>query len=251
MIYLYTYVFTFGLILGSFYNVVSLRVPLKESIVSPPSHCPNCEKRLRAHELIPVFSYLIQKGQCRKCGYKISPFYPFFELLTALLFVYAFYHIGFQNELIIAWVFISLLVIITITDLHYQLIPNKILLFFLIILVPLRAIIPTDPWYDAYLGGLVGFTVLLLIALVSKGGMGGGDIKLFGVIGLALGVSGTLMTLFLAALIGSIVGVIFMFFGKVKKGVPFAFGPFIALGALISYFFKDDLITWYIQTFFI
>ncbi|MGP4071706.1 prepilin peptidase [Piscibacillus sp. B03] len=247
MLFIYLYITILALILGSFYNVVGLRVPLKESIVSPPSHCPWCEKRLRAYELVPVFSYLFQKGKCRRCESRISPLYPFFEALTAILFLLSFYHIGFQLELIVAWVFVSLLVIITITDVHYQLIPNRILLFFLSILVPLRIIIPTDPWYDAFLGAIVGFVLLFLIALLSKGGMGGGDIKLFGVIGLVLGLEGTLMTLFFASLLGAIIGVILMMFGKVKRGVPFAFGPFIAAGAIIAYFYHETLINWYLN----
>lgn len=219
-----------------------------QSIVSPPSHCPNCQHRLRAYELIPVVSYIIQRGACRHCQTTISPLYPLFELITALLFVLSFQQLGFQWELIVAWVFVSLLVIITITDVHYQLIPNRILLFFVIILILLRTFIQTEPWYDAFLGGIVGFTLLLLIALVSKGGMGGGDIKLFGVIGLVLGLSGTLMTLFIAALLGSFVGLLLMAFGKVKKGVPFAFGPFIAAAAIIVYFFQESIVEWYIQT---
>ncbi|GEL78146.1 prepilin peptidase [Tenuibacillus multivorans] len=251
MLFIYLYVTILGLMLGSFYNVVGIRVPRRESIVSPPSHCPKCEKRLRVHELIPVFSYVFQKGKCRHCQERISPLYPLFELLTAFLFGMAFYYFGFQLELIVAWALISLLVIITITDIHYQLIPNRILSYFVIILIILRLFVQTDPWYDAYLGGMVGFVLLLIIALISRGGMGGGDIKLFGVIGLVLGVKGTLMILFLASLLGAVIGFILMVFGKVKKGVPFAFGPFIALGAILTYFYQNDIIEWYTQTFFL
>ncbi|WP_175615026.1 prepilin peptidase [Piscibacillus halophilus] len=249
MLLIYLYITILGLILGSFYNVVGLRVPLKKSIVSPPSHCPDCKKQLRAYELIPFISYVFQKGKCRHCHTRISWTYPFFEVLTAGLFILAFFHIGFQLELLMAWIFVSLLIIITITDVHYQLIPNRILLFFLILIVPLRLMIQTDPWYDAFLGGIVGFGLLFLIALLSKGGMGGGDIKLFGVIGLVLGLQGTLITLFLATLLGAFIGCILMLFGKVKKGVPFAFGPFIAAAAIITYFYQDGLIEWYMTTF--
>ncbi|MFD2639238.1 prepilin peptidase [Piscibacillus salipiscarius] len=247
MIWIYLYITVLALILGSFYNVVGLRVPLRESIIRPPSHCPSCEKRLKAYELIPVISFVIQKGRCRHCQTRISPLYPFFELVTAVLFVLAFERIGFQMELIVAWVFVSLLVIITITDLHYQLIPNRILLFFLAVLVPLRLIIPTEPWYDAFLGAVIGFGLLFFIALLSKGGMGGGDIKLFGVIGLVLGLEGTMLTLFFASILGAIIGIILMFSGKIKRGVPFAFGPFIAAGAILAYFYHDLLIDWYIN----
>lgn len=250
MIYIYLYIAILGLILGSFYNVVGLRIPKGESIISPPSHCPSCHKRLKFFELIPVFSYIFQKGQCRNCHSKISPIYPLFEGLTAILFLYSFYTIGFDLELIIAWLFISLLVIISISDLHYQIIPDRILLFFALIFVLLRIIISLEPWYDMLFGAIFGFSILLLIAIISHGGIGGGDIKLLGVIGLVLGFKGTLVTLILAIFLGAIIGLILMVFGKVKKGVPFAFGPFIAMAAAISYFYDKEIIQWYLETFF-
>ena len=248
---IYLYIAILGLILGSFYNVVGLRLPHGESIVHPPSHCTSCQKRLRPLELVPVFSYLFLGGKCKNCGKNISPIYPFFELLTAGLFVFAFHQIGFDWELLIAWSLISLLIIITVSDLHTQLIPDQVNLFFFLFLAVLRIFIPTEPWYDAYLAAVIGFTLLLLIALISRGGMGGGDIKLFAVLGLALGIQNTIVTLLLAALIGSIVGLILMAFGRLKRGVPFAFGPFIALGALLAYFYGDSLVNWYVTTFFV
>ncbi|WP_307068241.1 prepilin peptidase [Alkalibacillus filiformis] len=247
MLLIYLYIFILGLVLGSFYNVVGIRVADQRSIVTPRSHCPSCSKTLKWYELIPVLSYIFQKGQCRKCGEKVSSIYPFFELLTGLLFVLAFYKIGFQLEVIIAWMLISLLVIITVSDLYKQIIPDSILLVFLVSIILLRILIPTNPWYDAYLAAIIGFVLLLVIAIVSKGGMGGGDIKLFGVLGLFLGIQGTLMTLFLSSLIGAVVGVILMAFGKVKRGVPIPFGPFIAVSALIAYFYADELIDWYLR----
>ncbi|MDV2581860.1 prepilin peptidase [Alkalibacillus haloalkaliphilus] len=247
MLLIYIYIFILGLVLGSFYNVVGLRVADKQSIVTPRSHCPACSKTLKWYELLPVLSFIIQKGQCRHCGNKVSPIYPFFELLTGLLFVFSFYKIGLQLELFIAWLLVSLLIIITVSDLYKQIIPDYILLFFLVSIILMRIWIPTDPWYDAYLAAIIGFVLLLVIAIVSKGGMGGGDIKLFGVLGLFLGVQGTLMTLFLSSLIGAVVGVILMMFGKVKRGVPIPFGPFIAISALIAYFYSKELIDWYLR----
>ena len=200
--------FLYGIVLGSFFNVVGLRVPKKESIVSPPSHCTVCNRKLGVLDLIPVFSYLFLKGKCRGCGTRISPIYPIMELVTGILFVLSYAMLGFSGELIIAILFVSLLVIITVSDIAYMLIPNKVLLPFAIVLIGLRLIIPLEPWWDSFLGAIVGFGVLYLIAVVSKGGMGGGDIKLFFVIGLVLGTTNTLVTLFLAAFIGSIVGLI-------------------------------------------
>ncbi|KXH87317.1 A24 family peptidase [Sporosarcina sp. HYO08] len=241
--------FIYGIALGSFYNVVGLRVPKKESIVSPPSHCTICERRLGALDLVPVFSFLFLGGKCRGCGTRISLIYPFMELLTGVLFVLSYWMLGFSMELIIALLFISLLVIITVSDIAYMLIPDKVLLPFGVVLLILRLFIPLAPWWDSLLGAAAGFLILLLIAVVSKGGMGGGDIKLFFVIGLVLGTVHTLLTLFLAALIGSIVGLIFLKRTGQGRKTPIPFGPSIATAAVIVYFWGSEIVGWYTNLF--
>lgn len=242
----YTVFFSiFGLVFGSFYNVVGLRVPKNESIAYPPSHCTKCDRRLTALDLVPVFSFLFLKGKCRTCGAKIHWVYPLMEFITAGLFALSFWKFGFTPELIVAILFVSLLVIITVSDIAYMLIPDKVLLPMGIVLLALRLFIPLDPWWDAIAGALVGFGLLLLIAIVSKGGMGGGDIKLFFVIGLVLGVSGTLLTLFLASLIGAIAGLFMLRKSEQGRKTPVPFGPSIALGAVITYFWGAELLAWY------
>lgn len=242
----YTVFFSiFGLVFGSFYNVVGLRVPKNESIAYPPSHCTKCDRRLTALDLVPVFSFLFLKGKCRTCGEKIHWVYPLMEFITAGLFALSFWKFGFTLELIVAILFVSLLVIITVSDIAYMLIPDKVLLPIGIVLLALRLFIPLDPWWDAIAGALVGFGLLLLIAIVSKGGMGGGDIKLFFVIGLVLGVSGTLLTLFLASLIGAIAGLFMLRKSEQGRKTPVPFGPSIALGAVITYFWGAELLAWY------
>ncbi|KGR84835.1 prepilin peptidase [Lysinibacillus odysseyi] len=239
----------FGLVLGSFYNVVGLRVPKGESIVNPPSHCTSCDHRLTALELIPVLSYVMQGGKCRGCGAKVSPIYCITEIATAVLFVGSYLKFGFTAELAVALLFMSLLVIINVSDMAYMLIPNKILLFFLPLLMISRIVSPLDPWWDSLLGAVVGFGILLLIAVISKGGMGGGDIKLFFVIGLVLGNVNTFLTLFLASLIGMIVGIVILKVRGQGRKTPIPFGPSIALGAIIAYFYGAELIEWYWQLF--
>ena len=247
---MYTIIFgIFGLVLGSFYNVVGLRVPKGESIVNPPSHCTSCGKRLTAFELIPVLSYLIQRGKCKGCGVKVSPIYCFTEIVTALLFALCYVKFGFTAELAVALLFVSLLVIINVSDIAYMLIPNKILLFFLPFLIVSRIVSPLEPWWDSLLGAVIGFSILLLIAVVSKGGMGGGDIKLFLLIGLVLGTIHTLLTLFLASVVGMIVGIIVLKVRGQGRKTPVPFGPSIAVGALLAYFYGDQLIEWYWQLF--
>lgn len=237
-----------GLVFGSFYNVVGLRVPAGESIVTPRSHCTKCDRTLEARELIPVLSFLLQRGSCRTCDTKISFIYPTMELLTGLFFALSFYLIGWSAETIVALLFVSMLVIICVSDLRYMLIPDKVLLFFAIPLLVLRMfVIPLDPWWDALLGALVGFSLLLLIAIVSRGGMGGGDIKLFAVLGLVLGWKLVLLTLFVASTFGAVFGIGARLLKKVERKQPIPFGPFIAAGAITTYFFGSDLIHWYTE----
>ncbi|WOV88730.1 prepilin peptidase [Sporosarcina oncorhynchi] len=244
-----TLFFLYGIIFGSFFNVVGLRVPKKESIVSPPSHCTNCKRKLGPKDLVPIFSYIFLKGKCRTCGTKISPVYPIMEFITGALFALAYYQLGFSFELIVAILFISLLVIITVSDFAYMLIPDKVLLPFAITLLGLRLVIPISPWWDSLLGAVVGFGVLFLIAVVSKGGMGGGDIKLFFVLGLVLGTANTLLTLFLASVIGSVAGLYMLKKSGKGRKTPVPFGPSIALAAVISYFWGADFVEWYMHLF--
>ena len=247
---MYTIVFgIFGLVLGSFYNVIGLRVPKGESIVNPPSYCISCGKRLTALELIPVLSYLMQGRKCKGCGVKMSPIYCFTEIVTALLFALCYVKFGFTTELVVAFLFVSLLVIINVSDIAYMLIPNKILLFFLPFLIVARIISPLEPWWDSLLGAVIGFGVLLLIAVISKGGMGGGDIKLFFLLGLVLGTVHTLLTLFLASVFGVIVGNIVLKVRDQGRKTPIPFGPSIAVGALLAYFYGEQLIEWYWRVF--
>jgi leader peptidase (prepilin peptidase) / N-methyltransferase len=249
MVFIYVYLFVLGAVLGSFYNVVGLRMPEKQSIVKPRSHCPSCKRTLDAKDLVPVLSYIFLKGKCRSCGSRISAIYPAVELVTGLLFMLAFYQFGLTGELAIALTFISLLVIIFVSDIAYMIIPDKVLLFFIPVLLIERLAVPLDPWWEIFVGAICGFGLLLLIALISKGGMGGGDIKLFFVIGLTLGFKLTLLTFMAASFIGAIFGVSGMIAGRFNKKQPIPFGPFIALGALISYFYGDILINWYISSF--
>ena len=236
-----------GTILGSFFNVVGLSVPMKQSFTTRRSACPNCGKTLSAFELIPVLSYLIQGGKCRGCKARISPLYPIIELLTGILFVTAPLILGWQTELIVAWTLISLFIIITVSDLKYMLIPDKILIVFAGIFLLERIFIPLTPWWDSFLGAAIGFILLLLIAIISKGGMGGGDIKLFALIGFVVGTKVMLLSFFLATLYGALFGIIGLLFKIVKRGKPIPFGPFIAFGTLTAYYFHETIIQYYLQ----
>jgi leader peptidase (prepilin peptidase) / N-methyltransferase len=242
-----TLIFIYGITLGSFFNVVGLRVPMKKSIVSPRSSCPTCGHQLRAWELIPVLSYIIQKGKCRGCQSRISPIYLVTELITGILFVMAPYFFGWNSELFVAWTLISLFMIIFVSDIHYMLIPDKILFVFAGIFLFERFFWPLTPWWDSLLGGMTGFVLLLVIAIVSKGGMGGGDVKLFALIGFVLGTKLLILSFFLATLYGAFFGVIALLLKLVKRREPIPFGPFIVAGTLTAYFYGNEVIQHYVR----
>lgn len=248
-IYFIVVFFIFGTVFGSFFNVVGLRVPKGILFSSDRSYCPTCKHPLRALELIPILSYLFQGGKCRHCKSRISFIYPFIEFSTGLLFAYAFIHFGLTLELITAIFLISMLTILFVTDISYMLIPNKVLIFFLPFFLIMRILSPLDPWYDALIGAIVGFVVLSGIILVSKGGMGGGDMKLFTLLGLVLGWKGTLLTLFLAALLGVLVGGMIILIQKADRKQPIPFGPYIIVAALLSYFYGEQIISMYLSLF--
>jgi leader peptidase (prepilin peptidase) / N-methyltransferase len=164
--------------------------------------------------------------------------------------VLAYLVVGWSYELIVALLLISLLAIIFVSDIRYMLITNNILLFFAPFFILLRlTIAPLDPWWDALVGAGIGFGLLLLIAVVSKGGMGGGDIKLFALLGLVLGWQNVLLAFFFSCFYGTIIAGVGMVLGKVKRGKPIPFGPFIVLGTFTAYFFGNSLVNWYIDVF--
>lgn len=234
------------MLFGSFYNVVGLRVPKRESIVLPPSHCPDCGLRLAARDLIPVLSFLLLKGRCRFCGARLSLLYTFVELVTASLFTAAFLDVGWSRELILSWALISLLMIVSVSDFTYMIIPDKVLAVFAVLFVVLRlSFSHAGMGWQPFLGAAVGFAVPCLVAVVSGGNLGGGDIKLFAVLGLALGWEGVLMAFLLSTCYGALIGGIGIGTGKIKKRQPVPFVPFIAMGTLTAYFFGDALVKWY------
>jgi prepilin signal peptidase PulO-like enzyme (type II secretory pathway) len=230
---------------------VGLRIPNKQSIIAPPSHCPACRTRLTPRELVPVVSYLATRGRCRTCQAVISPLYPVMELTTGLAFalVYAVY--GFSAETLMGLLFASLLVIITVSDLAYRLIPDRVIVPFLVLFLLLRLFIHPDFSYVNHLVGMaVGFGLFLLLAVLSRGGVGGGDIKLYAVVGLFLGTPLLLLSILLSTLSGTVYGVLLMLAKGVGRKTEIPFGPFIALGAMISFLYGESIIDWYLQVFF-
>lgn len=172
------------------------------------------------------------------------------EFLTGSLFLVVPLALGWNAEIWVGWTLVSLFIIITVSDIKYMLIPDKILLFFAGIFLLERIFIPLSPWWDSLLGAIIGFVLLLLISIVSKGGMGGGDIKLYALLGFVLGTKLVLMSLFISTLLGAVIGIVGILIGVFERKKPIPFGPFIAVGTLIAYFYGNTIFTAYLNLFY-
>lgn len=236
-----------GVIFGSFFNVVGLRLPLRKDFVKARSACPVCEHPLAWYELIPILSFLLQKGNCRHCHALISPIYPSIELLSGLLFLYAYMKIGWSPELFIVGLLISLSIIVIVSDLRYMIIPNKLLLFFLPLFILVRIIQPLELWYDPMFGAICGFVLIGGTIILSKGGMGYGDLKLLTLFGFLLGFKQILVAFTLAVCFGAVIGAVLLLMKKVSRKTRMPFAPYLAFGALTSYFYGMEIFTWYAE----
>lgn len=242
--YMFLSFFMIGAILGSFYYVVAYRIPKGESIVTPPSHCPNCNHRLGPLELIPIFSYLFQLGRCKNCKCKISLFYPLFEIFCGLLFGFSYLSYGFNFDLLIVLTFVSMITIIILSDIYYMIISDGVLIFFgLCLLVEMFVF---DGWYFTlmhFIYGLISFVIMYSIKLFGdflfkKESMGGGDIKLMFVFGLMFGWQMSIVSIFLASIIGLPISLILL---RKSDDHVLPFGPYLGLAALIIILFKIDI----------
>ena len=243
-IYYYFIFFILGTCLGSFYNVLGMRLPNGESIVKPKSHCPKCGHVLKWYELIPIISFIFQKGKCRCCKTKLSLFYPFIELSTGLLFVVSFYSLGFSFDLITALTLVSLFMIVIVSDISYLIIPDSF------IIVPSIIIFIVTIIEEGFINGLiqVGFGIICFIfmylimllgnKLFKKESLGGADIKLMFLVGLTLDPLLSIIVIFLASIIALPISLILLIKNK-EHVIPF--GPFIVLGLLITFFQKMNI----------
>lgn len=236
---IYVILFIFGLVFGSFYNVVGLRLSKGESIVFPPSHCINCNHRLHFFDLIPLFSYLFLKGKCRYCSKHISIKYPLFELLTAILFCLCYLKFGYSIETIISIILCSMLVIITVSDLDSYIIPDSVLIICSILILGLYFYEYKTIPLNNLLNGIASFIFMFLIKMLGnfilkKESMGDGDIKLMAVVGMVIGFKKVILSLFLASYLGLPYAIYIMVKKNVNHELPF--GPFLSLASLILLF---------------
>jgi leader peptidase (prepilin peptidase) / N-methyltransferase len=244
--------FLFGAIIGSFANVCIFRIPAEESIVFPGSRCPECKQPVAWYDNIPLLSWLVLRGRCRSCQEPISFRYFVVELVTALAAVALYLRFGLGVEWLVLFTFVAALIVITFIDLDHRIIPDVISLPGIVVgfLLSLRGAPGPGPLASA-IGILAGGGLLLAVAwgyhaLTGREGMGGGDIKLLGMVGAFLGWRSVPFTMLFSSLTGSVVGVTLMWWtgSDTKYAIPF--GPFLALGAIAYIFWGDQVIGWYL-----
>jgi leader peptidase (prepilin peptidase) / N-methyltransferase len=245
-----------GLCVGSFLNVLIWRVPRRESVIRPRSHCPQCEAAIADRDNIPLVSWVLLRGRCRSCHARIPLQYPLVEAATGLLFVSAAIRFGASWQLPAFCVFFAALLAISVIDLAHFIIPNRIVYPTLFATIPLLAAAAAadGTWVrmeDALIGGAAGFGALLVVHLISPRGMGFGDVRLAGVIGVMMGWLGfryLIVALFLAFLLASIIGVglIVTRIRTRKDAVPF--GPFMASGAVIAVLWGPVIVETYTRS---
>jgi leader peptidase (prepilin peptidase)/N-methyltransferase len=250
------YSFIFGALVGSFLNVVILRLPDEEqSVVFPASHCPQCNTNLHWYENIPILSYMALRGKCRTCKEPISLQYPVVELCMALLSLALYHHVGLTLILPFHFLFLAALLAIIFIDIHLQIIPDKISLPGILIGFASSFFNPLVSWQEAGLGILLGGGILYGVArsyslLTGQDGMGDGDIKLLAMIGAFLGWQCLLFVIFFSSLTGSVVGIAAMFSQKKGGKTRIPYGPFLSLGAISWLFFQKEIFalwSWYIS----
>lgn len=254
----------FGLITGSFLNVCIHRMPLEQSVVHPGSHCPQCQKPIRWYDNIPVLSFILLGGRCRWCKARISFRYVIVELLTALVFVALFLRWGLSIQFLVYLCFLSCLIVATFVDIQHRIIPDEVSVGGMLaglLLSGLRGLhsLPGGydlaPLADSFLGALAGGGViyatgalfdLVYFKLLKKppiqgetSSMGGGDVKLLAMIGAFLGWQKALITFFIAPLFGVVVGVVNL---VTKKDHTIAYGPFLALAAVVALCWADKIL---------
>lgn len=243
-------IFIYGLIIGSFLNVCIYRIPRNESIVFPGSHCPKCNHKLKWYDNIPLFSYLILRGRCRYCKADILKQYPLVEALNAIIYIIMYLKFGFNIDFIFYALISSVLIVITFIDLNEMIIPDILVVIILILSILYKGFNYfiygiSLSLFSSLSGLLLAGGIFLAIVLLSKGGMGGGDVTLIASLGFVLGTKYILLNIFLSFILGAIIS-IFLLVTKIKgRKDPIPFGPFIILGFYITVLWGNSIVNMY------
>jgi len=257
----------FGMAVGSFLNVCIDRLPAGKSLLFPSSQCDSCHRRLAIKDNVPVLSYLWLRGKCRYCQTSIPRRILWVEIGTGILFAYLYWDYGLGAELAVVAFYCCLFIILMAIDLEHGLILNKVvypsmaIAFVISIFLPpskvvysdgtvalLLSSLPQPGIVQAAIGGSIGLFLFLLVVIISRGGMGWGDVKMAALIGIVTGYM-VFVALFLAVILGGLVAAILLLFRlkKRKEGIPFA--PYLSLGAIISLLFGSNMLNWYLGLF--
>jgi len=243
------FVFLFGLIIGSFLNCLIWRLHTGESLFGR-SYCPKCKKQIAWYDNLPVVSYFLLAGKCRECGKAISWQYPTVELATGILFVLAFVnHFQFSIEILRDWFIISVMIVIFIYDLRWYMILDIVTLPACLIILIANLILGLSLW-NLLISGIIGGSFFLIQFIISQGKwIGGGDIRLGLLMGLALGWPGVIMAIIISYFLGSIVGLGLIAAGKKQWGSEVPLGVFLAFGTLVTLFWQAEILNWYWNLF--
>ena len=243
-IYFYIIVFLYGIIIGSFLNVLIYRVPKKENIVTTRSHCMECGYQLRWYDLVPLFSYLVLGGKCRKCKTKLSVQYPLIEGLNGVLYLVIFIKLGLSMEFLLYCLLFSALLALSVIDFRTYEIPIGFC-YFILALGIVRVATDFVNWAEYAIGFVAVSLVLTIIYYVSKGtAIGGGDVRLMAATGLLLGWKKNVLAFLLGCIIGSVIHIARM---KISgEGRTLAMGPYLAVGVMIAALWGSEMIGWYL-----
>ncbi|MFC2042159.1 prepilin peptidase [Chloroflexota bacterium] len=254
----------FGLTFGSFLNVCIDRLPAKKSLVYPRSHCDVCQHQLSTRDLIPVISYLWLRGRCRYCQAKIPHRVLLVEILSGVYFLLAFYRFGLSDEFVITVIYGCIFLVIMFIDLEHQLILNKVVYPAVVVallilgicstlpcigLVSNLVFLPESPILSGLIGGTIGFAFFMIVVLISPRGMGMGDVKLAGLIGLITGFPLVLVALLIGITTGGGAGVVLLLLRKKSRKEMIPFGSFLAFGLMVTLLYGQDLLSWYLGMF--
>ncbi|APV44615.1 leader peptidase (prepilin peptidase) / N-methyltransferase [Dehalogenimonas formicexedens] len=243
----------FGAVIGSFLNVLCDRLPQEQSVVAPPSRCPGCGRRLTPLDMIPVISWLALRGRCRTCGEQIPQRVFWVELVTALAFAGLYLYFGFSAVLWLSLVYAAFTIVIFVIDMEHQLILNGILIAASIVALAASVFhsqIDLSPnLLHAVIGGVVGFLIFLVVYVVSRGGMGEGDVKLGAFAGLVTGWPNIIAAVIMSWILGGIIAIGLLIFSRKGRKEAIPFGPFLALTTFITFLWGNQIIDWYLGVF--
>ncbi|WP_353855057.1 prepilin peptidase [Bacillus sp. Bos-x628] len=230
-------VFITGISMGSFFHLVGERLPLKQSIMFPRSHCTACKQMLSVDEMLPLISYFLLKGACKRCGARLSKLYPLIELLSGVLFLLIYKNVGFSFEGVFVVILCSLFVIAVVSDFLYMRIPNDLFLFFFPLFVIYRTIYPLPIWWEGAASAFFCFLTFYCLDRLHPNSIGGADMKLFCVLSFCFGLKAFLINLFLSSTLGIVYAKLFSF----RLREPFPFVPAIAVSFWLYLFGYDVL----------